>query len=77
MLYEIVMDLCGHKFSWNDCVFPGSRVVRELHGNKLTEYEKSLITKWCESDSRKVIFSDGSAASRDYIHSCIISNLEQ
>lgn len=56
---RIVMDLCGHKIAWNDCVLPGVRIVKILKGFLLMEYEKEVIKKWVESDSKTVLFVGG------------------
>ena len=56
---RIVMDLCGHKIAWNDCVLPGVRIVRALKGFHLTGYEKEAIKRWVESDSKTVLFVGG------------------
>lgn len=56
---RIVMDLCGHKIVWNDCVIPGVRKVRVIKGSRLTECEKEVIKKWVESDSKTVLWVGG------------------
>lgn len=56
---RIVMDLCGHKIAWNDCVIPGVRIVRVINGFRLTECEKEVIKKWVESDSQTVLLVGG------------------
>lgn len=53
---EIVMGVCGHKFAWNDYVYPKARVVKAIGRYNLTDYEKITITEWGKSDGKCVIF---------------------
>lgn len=51
-----VLELCGNKFCWNDCVIAGVRVVKTLKGHRLSEFEKEAVRKWAEDDFKYAIF---------------------